>query len=382
MRVVIAPDKFKGTLTATEAAAAIAAGWRVERPEDELVLFPISDGGDGFGELLARHLEAEERSVETVNAAHETIRAPWWWEPRRRLAIIESARVIGLAMLPRGRFHPFELDTFGLGTVLQAAAAAGPRTCLLGIGGSATNDAGFGLARAIGWQFLDRRAQPIQAWTRLPELDRIQRPARPLRFKELLVAVDVDNPLLGGRGATRVYGPQKGIRPEDIQPAERCFRRLVRLIQPRSRFSPRPEQWRGAGAAGGLGFGLVCFAAGRLEPGFRLFTRLSGLTDQVRGAGLVITGEGAIDLTTISMGKGVGRLIRACGRWRRPCLALAGRVELAPTAHRGPGLVGLYGLTPTLTTPEQAMSRPAHWLGELARQAARDWTGSGDRSAA
>jgi len=380
MRIVIAPDKFKSTLTATEAAEAIAAGWEAERPGDTLVRFPISDGGDGFGELLARHLKAQERWVETLNAAHEPIRAPWWFEPRRRIAIIESARVIGLAMLPRGRFHPFELDTFGLGAVLRAAAAAKPRTCLLGIGGSATNDAGFGVARALGWRFLDLGGQPIEVWTGLDRLARIKPPARPWRCGKLLIAVDVGNPLLGVRGATRIYGPQKGIRPEDVKPAERCFRRLVQVLRERAQSWRRPDRQRGAGAAGGLGFGLRCFAGGRLEPGFGLFQQLSGLAGQVRKADLVITGEGAIDVTTLSMGKGVGELMRDCARQRRPHLALAGRVE-APSRRR-PGLVGLYGLTPMLTTPEEAMKRSAYWLRQLARHAAREWSASdGNRRA-
>jgi len=377
MHVVIAPDKFKGTLTATEAAEAIAAGWRIERPQDTVRAFPISDGGDGFGDLLARHLNAEERTVDTVNAAHEPIRAPWWWAPRSRMAIIASARIIGLAMLPRGRFHPFQLDTFGLGAVLRAAAAAHPRVCLMGIGGSATNDAGFGLARAIGWRFRDRRGEPIEDWTRLPELERIERPERALRLRQVLVAVDVTNRLMGVRGATRVYGPQKGIRTEDVKPAERCLRRLVRVLTQQFHFVVPPHHVPGSGAAGGLGFGLRCFGPARLEPGFRLFARLSGLLDGIRKADLVITGEGAIDLTTVAMGKGVGQLMRICGRLRRPCIALAGQVHVS--RFRRPGLVGLYGMAPTLTTPEEAMARPAHWLGELGRFSARAWSEQANR---
>lgn len=372
MRVVIAPDKFKGTLTAPQAAAAIAAGWRTERPRDDLREFPISDGGDGFGELLARHLGAEERTVQTVDAAGRKLMAPWWWAPRQRVAIIESARVIGLAMLPRGQFHPFELDSFGLGAVVRAAAAARPRSCLIGIGGSATNDGGFGVARALGWRFLDRRGEALEAWTRLPELARIEPPAKPVRFRELAVAVDVANRLLGIYGATQIYGPQKGIQPGDVKPAERCLRRLARFANQRFRFSYRPDHARGAGAAGGLGFGLLCFARARLEPGFRLFARLSDLHDEIRAADLVITGEGAIDLTTIAMGKGVGQLMRICGRLRRPYYALAGQVNVRNPAR--PGLLGLFAMAPTLVSAEEAMARPDYWLAELGRVAARAWS--------
>lgn len=371
MNVLIAPDKFKGTLTAVQAAEAIAAGWRRARPQDTLDLFPISDGGDGFGELLARHLGAEEHTVDTVDAAHRPLRASWWWEPRSRMAIIESARVIGLAMLPPGRFHPFELDTSGLGAVMQAAATLRPKVCLLGIGGSATNDGGFGMARALGWQFLDRKGRPIEAWTRLPELARLERPSHPLRLGQLIVAMDVRNRLMGVRGATQIYGPQKGIRPEDVKPAERCLRRLVRIVGQQFRFSRPPEHACGAGAAGGLGYGLLSFANARLEIGFNLFARMSSLRRHVDAADLVITGEGAIDLTTLAMGKGVGRIAGACGRHRCPCLALAGVAHLGD--HSRERFDALYAITPTLTTPERAMAEPAFWLSALAERAAREW---------
>lgn len=379
MRVVIAPDKFKGTLSATEAADAIARGWRQERPRDTIACLPISDGGDGFGELLARHLGAEERTVATVNAAHEPITAPWWWVPDQRLALIESARIIGLAMLPRGRFHPFALDTFGLGAALRAAAALRPRLCLVGIGGSATNDGGSGLARALGWRFLDRQQQPIERWPQLAELAELVAPTRPLRFRELVVAVDVRNPFLGLQGATRIYGPQKGIRPADVAPAERALRRLARLIHAR-RAEPTPlARSPGTGAAGGLGFGLAAFAGGRLAPGFDLFARLSGLEARLREADLVLTGEGAIDRTTLAMGKGVGQLMQLCDRLDRPWMGLAGRLDLTGTKAVRHGQ--LYAMAPELTSPEEAMRRPAHWLTRLAQQAARDWTQAARRNA-
>ena len=155
MRILIIPDKFKGTLTAEAAAEAIARGWRKARPQDALDLLPMSDGGDGFGEVISRLLAAKVQTIKTVDAAHRPCLAKWWWEPKTKTAIVESATVIGLAMLPSKQFHPFDLDTFGMAAVLRAAAAKGARRCLIGIGGSATNDAGFGLARGLGWEFLD-----------------------------------------------------------------------------------------------------------------------------------------------------------------------------------------------------------------------------------
>src|SRR5438034_6768296 len=219
LNVLIITDKFKGTLTAQAAADLIARGWRQARPQDSLELLPMSDGGDGFGEVLGRLLKVEERTLATLDAAHTPLQAKWWWDPGTRTAIIESARIIGLALLPTKKFHPFDLDTFGLGAALQAAADMGARHCLMGIGGSATNDGGFGVARSLGWQFLDEHEQPIEQWRQLASLQRICPPAPAENSPQLLVAVDVRNPLLGAPGVTRVYGPQKGLRPEVFEHA-------------------------------------------------------------------------------------------------------------------------------------------------------------------
>jgi len=368
MNVLIAPDKFKGTLTARAAAEAIATGWRQGRPGDSLTLLPISDGGDGFGDVLGGLLGAKVQTVRTVDAAHRPCRARWWWDPKTRTAIIESASVIGLAMLPLDRFHPCALDTWGLGAVLEAAAAQGAKGCLIGIGGSATNDGGFGLARALGWEFLDQQGQALVEWTDLQRLVHIRRPRRVGWFRDLVIAVDVQNPLLGPRGATRVYGPQKGLRSKELPVAEGCLRRLARIVEKETgqTFSRMP----GAGAAGGLGFGLMVFAGARLEAGFEMFARRAGLERRLREAGLVITGEGAIDRSTL-MGKGVGEIARVCGRREIPCLGLAGIVKLPPRSKAFTRLLALG----EITSLEEAHRRPGFWLTRLARQAALDWPG-------
>jgi glycerate kinase len=372
LRVLIAPDKFKGTLTAAQAARAMAAGWRKGRSKDSITQMPISDGGDGFGALLGRHLAAEACEVETVDAARRPLRTAWWWHSPSRTAIVESASIIGLAMLPQGRFHPFDLDTYGLGQVLRAVARKRPQTCLVGIGGSATNDAGFGAARALGWEFLDGDGDRIMAWPELVRLQRIRAPRHVALFKELIVAVDVWNRLLGKHGATRVYGPQKGVRPEDIPLAERGFKQLVKVLDRELPFPCQPSRVAGSGAAGGLGFGLLCFAGARLEPGFDIFARHTGFEERVRMADLVLTGEGAIDRTTVEMGKGVGQVARSCRRTKTPCLGLAGIVQDAPKVTAA--FTATYALAPTLTSPQEAMAKPAVWLRRLAEQAAREWS--------
>jgi glycerate kinase len=270
--------------------------------------------------------------------------------------------------LPAGKYQPFELDTFGLGAVLQAAAAKGARRCLMGIGGSATNDAGFGLARALGWQFFNTRDQKITRWTELHALSHIHPPAQTPRFDDLTVAVDVQNPLLGPQGCTRVYGPQKGVRPEDFAFAERCLGRLAEVLARELHLDHATEP--GAGAAGGLGFGLRCFAGARLEPGFALFARLARLEERLCGAQLVLTGEGALDASSL-MGKGVGELAALCRQRRVPCLALAGVApDREQTRQR---FTQVHALTPDLTSPADATAQPALWLERLAARVAADF---------
>ena len=364
LRVLIIPDKFKGTLTAQAAADAIARGWRKVRSEDALDLLPMTDGGDGFGEVTSSLLQAKRQTVRTVDAAHRPCRSVWWWEPGSRTAVIESARVVGLAMLPAERFHPFELDTTGLAAVVRAAARKGAQRCLVGLGGSATCDPGFGLARALGWEFLDGGSRPIERWTSLGRLKHIQAPPGVRWFHEMVVAVDVQNPLLGQRGTTRIYGPQKGLRPQDFALAERSLGRLARIVW--QQFGQDLATIPGAGSAGGLGFGLRAFLGARLEPGFELFARLAALEKRLRRADMVITAEGAIDHSSF-MGKGAGQIARRCRQLRIPCCGLSGLLACPAQAARQ--FTQAHALT-ELTTVRQAKAQPAYWLERLARRVA------------
>ena len=367
LKVLIIPDKFKGTLSARAAAEAIARGWRRARPKDSHDLLPMTDGGDGFGEVLSDLLDAKMQAARTVDAAHRPCAARYWWEPKTKTAVIESALIIGLAMLPPKHFHPFQLDTFGLGAVIRAAAAGGARRCLLGIGGSATNDAGFGLARALGWEFRDAQGNLIEQWTDLNRLKQIQAPRKRRWFRKMIVALDVQNPLLGSRGATRIYGPQKGLRSKEFATAESCLKRLAHVVKKHvgHDFAREP----GSGAAGGLGFGLMAFAAARTEPGFNLFARYTALERRLARADLVITGEGAIDNSTF-MGKAVGQIATRCRQLGIPCIALAGVVSA--NAERQRVFTEVLALA-ELATAKQAGVRAAYWLERLAAQVATRW---------
>lgn len=367
MRVLIAPDKFKGTLTARQVAGAIARGWRRARPEDELVLLPMSDGGDGFGAVLAGLGQAARVRTPTVDAAGRRHVARWWWRAEERTAIVESAAVIGLALLPPGKFHPFELDSRGLAPVLRAVAKRGARRCVVGIGGSATNDGGFGLATGLGWRFFDDQGSGIRQWTELHRLARIEAPPKSVWPEKIIVAVDVQNRLLGRQGCTRVYGPQKGLRPADFSQAEACLRRLAAVV--RKCMGRNMAIAAGAGAAGGLGFGLMAFAGAILEPGFELVARSMNFEAQLRWADLVITGEGQLDRSSL-MGKGAGELARRCRRLRMPCIALAGNIAQRASVENRFALVA--ALT-DLTSVAEARANAAQWLEKLAARAARDF---------
>ncbi len=334
-------------------------------------MLPISDGGDGFGDLMAGLMSAEERSTETVNAANQPISATWSYHTETACAVIESARVVGLAMLPPGKHHPFDLDTFGLAAVIRDALAAGAQRLILGIGGSATNDGGFGVARGIGWKFFDDRDQEITNWVKLARLSRLEPPAVPLPGVEFIVAVDVENTLLGLNGCTRVYGPQKGLLMQQAPVAELALERLAAKVQTASGVDVAAEP--GAGAAGGLGFGLRSFLGAQLYSGFDLFAEAARLDERIKAVDLVITGEGAIDRQSL-MGKGTGRLAQRCRALEKRCLGLAGVVEgvaKSPTSDRL--FHAVHSITPTLTSPAEARKEAALWLQRLANRVGTDY---------
>jgi glycerate kinase len=270
-------------------------------------------------------------------------------------------------MLPAGRFEPFELDTYGLGAILRAVAAKGAKRCLVGIGGSATNDGGFGLASALGWRFFSADNAPIKHWGELSQLSFLRRPEDPIRIAELVVAVDVQNPLLGPSGCSRIYGPQKGL--DDIERAERALERLALVVARETKLDYAVQP--GAGAAGGLGFGLLAFAGARLERGIELFKHFAKLEKRMGAAQLVITGEGAIDAQT-GMGKGVGEIARTCHALGLPCIGLAGMVTEQSRHERF--FTATYAMTPDLTDSQSALGDADHWLERLATKAAGEWS--------
>lgn len=370
MKVLVIPDKFKGTLTAREAGEAIARGWLSVRGADAVDILPMSDGGDGFGEIIGGMMGLTESRVETVDSAGRPRSASFWVGADQ--AVIETAQVNGLALLPPGVFHPFELDTFGLGKVFAAATTAGAKRMLVGIGGSSTNDGGFGMARAMGWRFLDELGLEIKRWTELDGVTHVHPPAEPQAFT-VTAAVDVQNPLLGPNGASRIYGPQKGLREQDMAKAEACLERLATTMKAAlgEDFAVEP----GTGAAGGLGFGLRAFLNASFVPGSELFAQAARLDERLKNSDLVISGEGAIDGQSL-MGKGVGELFERCRRAGVKRIGLAGSLGpgVVEQFSKDPDLL-LMGIVPELAPLAQAKAEPARWLGILAAEAAKKFNG-------
>lgn len=374
LRILVVPDKFKGTLTARQAATAIAQGWRKIRPDDHIEKLPMSDGGDGFGEVMGHLLRAQRRICTTINAAGQPRKAQWWLEPDTRTAIIEAAQVNGLTLLPKGQHHPFKLDTFGIGKVLLRAKQAGARRLYIGIGGSATNDGGFGLARALGWHFWDAYGTELITWTALDRLAQVEAPLNRLSFGErieLIIATDVKNPLLGAKGASWVYGPQKGLREDDIPQAEACLEQLAKVMADRRRGEDF-SLLEGAGAAGGLGFGLKAFCGGNFESGFEIFARTSRLKPRIQAADLVITGEGKMDAQTIKGEKGVAGIAKMTANAGKCCLCLAGSVSVDPADVPWPNFKSYAIVEDIVKTYEEAREHPDDYLCQLAERAARE----------
>lgn len=313
MRILIAPDKFKGSLTALAAARAIERGFRSVFPNLEADVAPIADGGEGFTEALGVAMGAEWITVASRDPIGREIDARYAWVSGSQVAIIEMSEASGLWRLKRDERDPFVANTFGTGLLIRDAIARGARRILVGLGGSATTDGGVGMARALGYRFLNDAGeyQPLPGMLDL--LAAVERPVG-LALPEIIAACDVQNPLTGERGTARVYSPQKGADPHTVEFLEGAMCRLADVCA--ASFGRDFRNLPGAGAAGGLGFGLLTFCDAQIRPGFDIVAETMNLDARIAAAELVITGEGRLDDQTLD-GKGpagVAQRARAAGR--------------------------------------------------------------------
>lgn len=323
MRIIAAPDSFKGSLTASEAANAIANGWKSVRPQDDLILLPMADGGEGSVQSLVDATGGTLYSTPVHGPLGNEVNALWGLLGDGVTGVIEVAQAVGLPLVPMGQRDPMETGSLGVGELISAALDEGIRRFIVCLGGSATVDGGVGLLIALGATLNTPWGSSIkpcgEGLLQLDSLDLSTLDPRVLE-SEFLVAVDVDNPLLGPNGAAMVYGPQKGASLSQITQLEQGLQRLTRFMK-----DPMAASLPGAGAAGGMGAAFAAFLGGKLQPGFDLIATEAALEVELRRSQLVITGEGRIDRQTLS-GKTPMGVARWAKQYHLPVIALAGEL--------------------------------------------------------
>jgi glycerate kinase len=380
MRILIAPDKFKGSLTAREVAETIAAGLCDILPNAIVEIQPVADGGEGTADLIREACGGGWIACAAHDALGRAIEARYVWLLDRMMAVIEMSAAAGMWRIAPDERDLLCANTSGVGEMMKDAATRGAKEILIGLGGSATNDGGFGMARALGFRFYgaeDELERPgdlnkltqifsTDAAGDLTVLSRQVCAAKAGAFPKISAAADVRNPLLGERGATRTFGPQKGGTPEQLEILERALARLAEVVARDLGCDFREAP--GAGAAGGLGFGLMSFCGAEVRPGFDVVAEILDLESAIERADVVITGEGSLDRQTLE-GKvpaGVARLAREKGK---RVFAIAGIATADRTVHEI--FDGVLVLARPPITREEAMTRTPELLRERGRELGR-----------
>ena len=387
MRILIAPDKFKGVLTAREAAENIAQGLRDALPDAKIEMVPMADGGEGTAEVICNAHGGSWLQCKAHDPLGREIDARYGWISDNKLAVMEMSEAAGMRRLPESERDPVRANTFGVGEMILDASDRGAKEIIIGLGGSATNDGGFGMARALGFRFLAGTKELTETVSELVKLTEILLPERsvgalvpsaqprnrrltqpPLQPEapKITAAVDVRNSLFGKNGATHVFGPQKGATEDELDILERALTRLADVIAEEFGFDYRDQP--GAGAAGGLGFGLMSFCSAKIRSGFDVVAEAVGLESKMKDADLVITGEGSLDRQTLE-GKtpaGVARLARRLGK---PVFAVVGRAINDREVREV--FDAVYENTRPGMSQEENMKRAAELLRENARELAK-----------
>ncbi len=370
MRILIAPDKFKGSLNAQEVAENIAKGLRDTLRDVKIDIVPMADGGEGTAKAICEARGGSWLKCKAHDPLGREIDASYAWIDDGELAVMEMSEAAGLRRLSENERDPVRANTFGVGEMILNAASRGANEIIIGLGGSATNDGGWGMARALGYQFdyeneQEHEHEKKKRVTDLVKLSSIVKPGE-LTLPRIIAAVDVQNPLLGENGATRVFGPQKGASKPELNQLERALARLADVVTREFAFDYRDKP--GAGAAGGLGFGLMSFCGATIRPGFGVVAEAVGLESKMKEVDVVITGEGSLDRQTLE-GKtpaGVAQLARKLGK---KVFAIVGRYD-------GPQQVRelfdeVYELARSGISQKEQMKHARELLREKARELAQ-----------
>ncbi len=366
--VLIAADKFKGSLTAVEVAAHLTAGLRRAAPGLDVTALPVADGGDGTVDAVVAAGFAR-RTARVTGPLGEPVEAAWALSGST--AVVEMAEASGLRHVPPGRRAPLTATTYGTGELVRAALDAGARRIVLGVGGSATTDGGAGMLAALGARFLDGAGRPLGpgggALAALARADLSGLDGR-LARTDVVLASDVDNPLTGPSGAAAVYGPQKGASPEDVAVLDAALGRLARALDPARASAP------GAGAAGGLGYGALVGLGAGFRPGIEVLLDVVGFGEALTRADLVITGEGSLDAQTL-YGKAVQGVATAARARGARVVAVCGRLELGWGDLVVLGVGRAYALSELEPDPERSMAEAGPLLERVGERIAREALG-------
>ncbi|ATP44954.1 glycerate kinase [Pseudomonas putida] len=373
MKIVIAPDSFKDSLDAAGVARAIATGLAEVWPDAELVECPMADGGEGTMDAILAASQGELRRLAVRGPLGYSVEAGWGWLPQSRTAIIEMAQASGLQLVPTQQRDACRSSTWGTGELIAAALAAGARRIVLAIGGSATNDGGSGMLRALGLRLLDAEGQALEegglALAKLARIDASDLDPR-LAEVQVEVAADVDNPLCGANGASAIFGPQKGANPQQVQALDQALGHFAdhcaQLLGEDVRDFP------GCGAAGGMGFAAKAFMGAQFRPGVEVVAELAGLDALVQGADLVLTGEGRFDAQTLR-GKTPMGVARVAKRHGVPVVVLAGTLGEGYQQLYGHGIDAAFALASGPMSLEQACANARELLQARAGDIARLW---------
>ena len=347
-RIVIAPDSFKGTLEAEQVCNIIAGEVKKLCPEAEILCIPMSDGGEGMCASYISIIGGERRSLSVIGPKGSTVEAEFGILPDGS-AVTEMAACAGLPLMG-GELAPLTATTYGVGELIMHIASLGCEKLLLGLGGSATNDCGIGMAAALGYRFLDAAGEEVMPLAE--NLGRVERIAPPETLTDIRVraACDVDNPLCGQRGAAAVFGPQKGGAKEDLGRIDAAVENWAKVITEWKHGGASAQNtgpsWNypGAGAAGGTGFALHTVLGAQLKPGWKVFADLLHIEDEIKEAELVVTGEGKLDMQSLS-GKLVSGIASLCRKYRRPLWVVTGKNELPPDVISETGITRIVDLT-------------------------------------
>ncbi len=357
MKIIIAPDKFKGSLSSFEVCRDVEKGIRSVKPDLQLHSFPMADGGDGFAEVLKHYHATDTIFCEAVDPLHRETRASYQWNGNEKTAIIEMAAASGLTLLAKEERNPLITSTYGTGMLTRDAIGRGARKIILGLGGSATTDAGTGILSALDFLFEDEKGNSLTACGE--NLSRINRIVPPVVLPPVLfeIACDVENILYGENGAAYVYAPQKGADEAMVKQLDKGLRNFDSVVK--RQFNKAVSSIPGTGAAGGIAAGLLPFFDVKMKKGIDMVLEASGMEQYLQGANLLITGEGKIDAQS-TQGKVVGRIASLAKANSIPCMAFCGYLE--PGIEKLTGLEKIIALAEDESAIEEAIQNAAMLL--------------------